>query len=82
MDQLKKFDRHDPSAGENFAPFMETLFGTDWQASNSLSLLGRGDWGGRYRCDMCGKDPEGVDQLMQHVQSRDHIRLLSYRLDG
>eukprot|EP00975_Prorocentrum_lima_P020462 4308812-Prorocentrum_lima.AAC.1 len=75
MERLKRFDRHDHSAGENFAPFMLSLLGADWQASNSLILLGRGEWGGKYSCDMCGKEPDGVHQLMQHVQSKDHIRL-------
>eukprot|EP00975_Prorocentrum_lima_P031424 6593907-Prorocentrum_lima.AAC.1 len=29
---------------------------------------------------MCSKDPEGVDQLIQHVQGKDHMRGLTNKL--
>eukprot|EP00975_Prorocentrum_lima_P015091 3199271-Prorocentrum_lima.AAC.1 len=49
MEQLKAFDRHAASAADNFAPFMEELFGPDWHARNCLNLVGKSAWGGRWR---------------------------------
>eukprot|EP00975_Prorocentrum_lima_P000213 46113-Prorocentrum_lima.AAC.1 len=66
MDDLRAFDRHDLSAWENFSPFMERLFGAEWQSCNGLNMLKMNDWGGRWRCQMCDKDPEGMDQLISH----------------
>eukprot|EP00975_Prorocentrum_lima_P002460 540999-Prorocentrum_lima.AAC.1 len=66
MERLREFDAHDPSAWENFYPFMESLFGPEWPSRNTLKRLGEDNWGGRWRCQMCDKAPVGHDQLIAH----------------
>eukprot|EP00975_Prorocentrum_lima_P060270 12640552-Prorocentrum_lima.AAC.1 len=64
--ELKRFDRHGNEAAEEFEPFMRSLFGTDWAEANAVVLRGRDQWGTRWSCNMCHKEPDGIHQLMQH----------------
>eukprot|EP00975_Prorocentrum_lima_P001241 267900-Prorocentrum_lima.AAC.1 len=61
---------------------MESLFGAQWESCNGLKIKAMDDWGGQWRCQMCEKDPGGMDQVMAHVQSKEHMKCLTARMAG
>eukprot|EP00975_Prorocentrum_lima_P032846 6898981-Prorocentrum_lima.AAC.1 len=81
MDMLRDFPAHDtPSSWENFYPFMEDLFGPEWRTTNTLTMRSSDQWGGKWRCQMCERTPDGIDQLIAHVQGSQHIRFLTTKM--
>eukprot|EP00975_Prorocentrum_lima_P067797 12917029-Prorocentrum_lima.AAC.1 len=66
--------QNNPVEQQRFYSLMESFYGTEWQARNTLKQVLVDDWGGQWICRTCNKFPHGDDQLIAHVLSDKHMK--------
>eukprot|EP00975_Prorocentrum_lima_P026931 5665331-Prorocentrum_lima.AAC.1 len=66
METLLAVNGSDPASQQRFYSLMESMFGQEWKACNTLKQLSTDSWGGRWICQTCNITPTGTDQLIAH----------------